>query len=104
MAVSIKRCKTPFGFDVNGMTRVVTSGQLVSSDDAAFKGFPDYFDDVATHVEQQRRLLDRAENAPVEQATATPGEKRLTTRTELPALPVATATATAVNPTIVIKP
>jgi hypothetical protein len=55
---------------------------LVGSDDVAYKEFRDYFEDVETHVQEQRKLQDRAEGqpSPVEQATAAPGEKRSTIR------------------------
>jgi len=99
---TIKRCKTPFGFDVDGITRVIPAGMLVGSDDEAYKKFKDYFEDVETHVDVQRKLQDRAEGtAPVEQATAAPGEKRMMVRPSVPASKTsATAGGAAHNATV----
>jgi hypothetical protein len=92
---TIKRCVTAFGFDVNGVTRVIPAGMLVGSDDIAFRNFKDYFEDVETHVDEQRKIQDRAEGV-VEQATAAPGEKRSTVR---PATTTTTTTTTVAKPT-----
>ena len=99
---TIKRCVTAFGFDIKGITRVISAGMLVGSDDVAYKDFKDYFEDVETHVDEQRKIQDRAEGtAPVEQATAAPGEKRTTIRpTSPPSKPSATASGSAHNPTV----
>lgn len=76
----IKRCKTPFAFDSNGMTRVIAAGVLVSTDDAAYTaGTAEFFEDVDVHVETQAQR--RAKASGVEQATADPGEKRSVTPT-----------------------
>lgn len=71
----IKRCKTPFAFDDNGMTRAIAAGALVSTDDPAYTaGTAEYFEDVNLHVETQTKRREKASG--VEQATAEPGEKR----------------------------
>ena len=71
----IKRCRTPFAFDNNGMTRVVAAGALVSTDDAAYTAdTAEFFEDVNVHVEAQAKRREKASG--VEQATAEPGEKR----------------------------
>lgn len=71
----IKRCRTPFAFDDNGMTRVISAGALVSTDDPAYTaGTAEHFEDVNLHVETETKR--RAKAAGVEQATADPGEKR----------------------------
>lgn len=99
MVAKIVRCKSPFAFEDNGMTRVLPAGALVSSDDVAFKQFKDYFEDVETHVDQQRKLAAAASNrddvAPVEQATAAPGEKRTTVRPVASSQPASKPTAAA---------
>jgi hypothetical protein len=71
----IKRCKTPFAFEADGMTRVVAAGSLVSTDDPAYTdATAELFEDVDVHVETQTKR--RAAAAGVEQTTAEPGEKR----------------------------
>lgn len=71
----IKRCKTPFAIEENGMTRVIAAGSLVSTDDSAYsENTAEHFEDVDVHVETQTKRRARA--AGVEQATAEPGEKR----------------------------
>lgn len=71
----IKRCKTPFAFDDNGMTRAIAAGALVSTDDPAYTaGTAEYFEDVNLHVETQAKRREKASG--VEQTTAEPGEKR----------------------------
>lgn len=71
----IKRCRVPFAFDDNGMTRVVAAGALVSTDDPAYtEGTAEHFEDVDVHVKAETKR--RAKAAGVEQATAEPGEKR----------------------------
>ena len=71
----IKRCKEPFAGDIDGMTRVVAAGQLVSTDDPAYsKGTAEHFEAVAFHVAEQESRRARASG--VESATAVPGEKR----------------------------
>lgn len=114
MAAKIVRCNTAFGFEDNGMTRVIPAGNLVSTEDVAFKQFKEYFDDVETHVDQQKKLAARAanredESQPVEQATAAPGEKRTTVRpVSTPAVADKPAAATspvksAVRPNATVK-
>lgn len=75
---TIKRCKAPFAFDVDGRPRVVAAGAIISTDDPAYrKEWDDMFEDVDVHVAHTTKLRERAEGkAPVEQATAAPGEKR----------------------------
>jgi hypothetical protein len=71
----IKRCKMPFAFDDNGMTRVIAAGALVSTDDAAYTaGTAEHFEDLDVHMEEQTKRRVKASG--VEQATAEPGEKR----------------------------
>ena len=71
----IKRCKIPFAFDDNGMTRVIAAGSLVSTDDSAYTdATAEHFEDIDVHVEAQTKRREKA--AGVEQATAEPGEKR----------------------------
>lgn len=73
----IKRCKTPFAVDVNGMTRVVPAGELVSTDDPVYSpARAEYFEDIAVHVEAQAGQRARAAGGTIEAATAAPGEKR----------------------------
>lgn len=98
MASKIMRCKSSFAFDDKGLPRVVNVGELVSTDDSAFKANREVFDEVETHVEQQRKALARAtgrgDESPVEQATAAPGEKRTTVRpVSTPAVSKPTASA-----------
>lgn len=74
----IKRCKSPFAFEDGGMTRVVTAGALVSTEDTA------YTDDTAVHFEDVEGFVDdqaagrkrAAGVSVVEDATAVPGELR----------------------------
>lgn len=73
----IKRCTIPFAFDINGMTRVVPAGELVSTDDPAYTADrAEHFEDIAVHVEAQAGQRARAAGETVEAATAAPGEKR----------------------------
>ncbi|MER5912321.1 hypothetical protein ABT124_17955 [Streptomyces sp. NPDC001982] len=73
----IKRCKNGFATAVDGVTRVVSSGELVSTDDPVYtRDRRDLFEDVTTHVSQQAAGRARAAGKGVEQATAAPGEKR----------------------------
>jgi hypothetical protein len=75
--MAIKRCKEPFAFEVDGMTRVVAAGSLVDTDDPAYSDTTaQHFEDVDLHVTEQQERRARASGAPVEQATAAPGEKR----------------------------
>lgn len=98
----IVRCKVPFGFEDNGMTRVISTGMLVDASDVAYRDFKDYFEEVETHVDQQKKLAARAANrmdGNVEQATAAPGEKRATIRVAPPKT-VASAGAKADDATV----
>ena len=69
--MAIKRCKSPFSVWTNGVPRVITGGQLIEDTDPVYKSHAHLFEDVETFVSEQS---ERA--APVEQATAAPGEKR----------------------------
>jgi hypothetical protein len=54
MAAEIKRCRDPFAIEVDGITRVVAAGELVSTEDPAYsKATRGHFEDVAVHVGQQ---------------------------------------------------
>lgn len=87
---TIKRCNAPFAFSVDGHPRVVVAGEVVSTDDPAYtKERAHMFDDVEVHVAESTKRRDAAEGkvsarvadaAPVEQATAAPGEKRTVVR------------------------
>lgn len=75
----IKRCKEPFATEVDGLTRVIGAGQLVSTDDPVYtKATADHFEDIATHIATAtaRRAAAAGNPVSVEQATAGPGEKR----------------------------
>lgn len=65
----IKRCKASFTMFVGGSPRIVNAGDLVDKNDPVIKGREALFEDVETYVS------DRTP-APVEQATAAPGERR----------------------------
>jgi hypothetical protein len=87
MAVTYKRCKTPFGYDVDGMIRVIPVGTLVSSNDEAYRKGKEHFEDIETHVAEMAERQGRAQGGRptqvepvVEQATAAPGEKRTVVR------------------------
>lgn len=65
------------------MNRVVHAGELVSTDDPAYKNNKESFEEIETHFDYKREMKARAargqaEAAPVEQATSAPGEKRVT--------------------------
>lgn len=64
--------------EVDGVTRVVSAGELVSSDDPVYtRKTRGHFEDLVAHVDQ--RSAGRAAavaGGGVEQATAAPGEKR----------------------------
>jgi hypothetical protein len=77
MAAEIKRCREPFATEIDGITRVISAGELVSTDDPAYsRGTRIHFEDVALHVGQQAGRRARASGVAVEQATADPGEPR----------------------------
>jgi hypothetical protein len=83
MAAEIKRCREPFATEIDGITRVVSAGELVSTDDPAYsRATRIHFEDVALHVGQQADRRARASGAAVEQATADPGEPRSLTPPE----------------------
>lgn len=71
------RCKHPFAFDVDGVSRVVVVDEVVSSDDPTFARRQELFanDDLFEPLED---YISRRTG--VEQATAEPGEKRGLTR------------------------
>lgn len=71
----VKRCRTPFATTIDGMIRVVSAGQIVSTSDPAYtKGTAEHFEDVDVYVAGQESK--RRQAAGVEEATAAPGEKR----------------------------
>ncbi|MCT9932442.1 hypothetical protein N5079_19765 [Planotetraspora sp. A-T 1434] len=73
----IKRCKTAFATEHNGITRVIAAGELVSTDDPVYSdATAEHFEDIEVHVDEQAGRRAAAEGRPVEQATAEPGEKR----------------------------
>ncbi|MGD6761356.1 hypothetical protein ACOKM5_20695 [Streptomyces sp. BH097] len=80
----IKRCREPFAIEVDGITRVIAAGALVSTDDPAYtRGTRAHFDDVTVHVDTETSRRAAAAGGPVEEATAAPGELRdLTPPTE----------------------
>ena len=61
------RCKHPFSFDVDGVSRVVSAGDVVSTADPAFKDRQELFEPLEPYLNRR---------AGIEQATADPGEKR----------------------------
>ena len=67
------RCVHPFSFDVDGVSRVVSAGDVVSSDDPRFAERRELFDD-RTLFEPLEDFIQRRTG--VEQATAAPGERR----------------------------
>ncbi|MBA2951591.1 hypothetical protein [Streptomyces himalayensis] len=69
--MAIKRCKSPFSVWKNGVPRVITGGQLIEDTDPVYKGHEHLFEDVETFMSEKAER-----SAPVEQATAAPGEKR----------------------------
>lgn len=72
-----KRCKSAFAVTVDGIVRVVSAGELVSTDDPAYtKHTKGQFEDLATHVGQQTAGRAAAAGKPVERASADPGEPR----------------------------
>lgn len=78
----IKRCKEPFATEVDGVTRVIGSGALVSTDDPAYnRGTAAHFEDIEAHVTAAttRRAAATAGASRVEQATADPGDLRTLT-------------------------
>ncbi|MER5601514.1 hypothetical protein [Streptomyces sp. NPDC002265] len=80
MAAQIKRCREPFATEIDGITRVIAAGELVSTDDPAYsRETRIHFEDVAVHVGQQAGRRASASGAVVEQATANPGEARTLT-------------------------
>lgn len=77
MAAEIKRCREPFAIEIDGITRVIAAGDLVSTDDPAYsKATREHFDSVAAHVTQQAGRRAAASGGGAEQATAAPGEVR----------------------------
>lgn len=77
MAAEIKRCREPFATEVDGITRVVSAGELVSTDDPVYsRGTRAHFEDVAVHVGQRNSRRAAAAGGTVEQATNDPGEPR----------------------------
>lgn len=73
----IKRCKEPYAISIDGVTRVVTAGTLVSTDDPLYtRGTAQHFDDIDDFMTESTDRRNRATG--VEEATAAPGEKRAT--------------------------
>lgn len=71
-----KRCKEPFAIALDGLTRVVPAGAVLSTDDPAYnRGTASHFEDLETHVTQETAGRDRAVGR-VEEATAEPGVRR----------------------------
>lgn len=101
----IKRCKTPFATEVDGFTRVVTAGELVSTDDPVYtRDRRELFEDLAEHLGEQADRRARASGKGVEQATAEPGEKRdLTPAAPAPSTAPAVETATPAKKTAAKK-
>lgn len=96
--MAILRCTESFAGEIEGVPFVVTAGTIVDSSDARCgKRYRYLFEDVADSVD--RFIVKPAEGAPVEQATAAPGEKR-TTPVRPTAQPTATAGGTASNATV----
>ncbi|MHB9862185.1 hypothetical protein [Streptomyces sp. YIM S03343] len=80
MAAEIKRCREPFATEVDGITRVIAAGDLVTTDDPVYnRGTRIHFEDVAVHVGQQAARRAAVAGAVVERATADPGEPRTLT-------------------------
>lgn len=73
------RCKQPFAFDVDGVSRIVRTDDVVSSDEPAFQARPDVLANLDL-FEPAEDYLGRRAGAGVEQATAAPGERRTLTR------------------------
>lgn len=71
--MAIKRCKSAFAVWIKGVPHVVAGGDLVEDTDPVYKGHELNFEDVETYVNRG--------TAPVEQATADPGDKRAMTPT-----------------------
>ena len=67
--MGIKRCKASFVTMKNGAPQVHNAGLLVDGSDPIVAAYPDAFEDVEAFVSDRTA-------APVEQATAEPGEKR----------------------------
>ena len=72
--VAIKRAKSSFSAVIGGTPRVVTEGTLVEDGDPILRGREHLFETVETFMSD--RAPQSTEKAPVEQATAEPGEKR----------------------------
>lgn len=72
--MAVLRCTAAYAVMVNGVPRVVAHDELVDSNDPIVKGREQHFETVDQHMQRRRR--DRTDTAPVEQATAAPGEKR----------------------------
>lgn len=67
--MGIKRCKAAFVVMDKGRPRMFNPGALVDDADPIVSAHPGNFEDVETYVSDRTA-------APVEQATAEPGEKR----------------------------
>jgi hypothetical protein len=72
--MAILRCTEAFATTQNGVPVVCNPGQLVESTDPLVKGHEQWFEPVEVTVARA------TPPAPVEQATAAPGEKRSTPR------------------------
>ncbi|NYV72983.1 hypothetical protein [Streptomyces sp. UH6] len=75
--MAIKRATQPFTAYLDGVPRVVRTGDLVQDDDPVLKGRERLFEDVDAHVAQRAPRT-------VEQATADPGEPRSLTSPRQP--------------------
>ena len=67
--MGVKRCKESFAIFVDGAPRMLAAGSLVDDGDQIVTDYPANFEDVESFVSSRSA-------APVEQATAEPGEKR----------------------------
>lgn len=75
MSAQVKRCREPFAVTIDGMIRVISAGQVISTDDPAYtKATAQHFEDVDLYVAEQTSRRNQA--AGIEEATAEPGEKR----------------------------
>jgi hypothetical protein len=72
----IKRCTEPFAVEIDGVTRVVPAGDVVSTDDPVYnRSTRQHFEGVAVHVGRQAERRAAAVGR-VEAATSDPGEPR----------------------------
>jgi hypothetical protein len=65
------RCKEPFSADIDGVPRTIPGGALIDSSDPIVKGREHLFETVDVYMAGRE-----SKAAPVESASAAPGEKR----------------------------